>query len=202
MSEACAHLFEGTVAAMLAYVFWHVPRPGMPHADYESRLAAFHAALRADAPPWLGPTATVGLAAVPWLDGAAGYEDWYLVEHFGALGELNAAAVTGARREPHNAAAAWAAAGVAGIMGHVAGPLLPEGGPGWCAWIAKPAGDSYDGFHAELAALAGGASAWQRQMVLGPATEYCVLAPGPLTLPWAARWAWTLRPVVAPAPHP
>ncbi len=68
---------------------------------------------------------------------------------------------------------------------------------GWSAWFSKPAGRGYLDFHAELATL--GASAWQRQMVLGPAAEYCVLAPAPLTLPWPPAWQWPLRAVVAPA---
>jgi hypothetical protein len=134
---------------------------------------------------------------VPWLDGAAGYEDWYLVDDFAALGTLNHAAVHGARKPPHDAAAAAAAAGVAGIMGHVAGRLLPAR-PGWAAWLDKPDGIAYDDFHAQLAAaLTPEAAAWQRQMTLGPATEYCVLATDEPVLPWPAR-AWTVRTVVAP----
>src|SRR4051812_33734126 len=183
---------------MLAYVFWHVAAPGLAADEYEARLAGFHAALRADAPPGMGLTATVGLDAIPWLGGAAGYEDWYLVEDFAALGALNAAAVSGSRKAPHDAAAAVAHTGVAGLMGHVAGPLLPER-PGWAAWLSKPAGMAYDAFHAALwEALGNDASAWQRQMTLGPATEYCVLAPAEHPLPWPAQ-AWPVRDVVTPA---
>ena len=183
---------------MLAYVFWHVAAPDFDAADYEARLAAFHAALRAERPPGLELTATVALDAIPWLGGAAGYEDWYLVDDFSALGILNAAAVSGERQAPHDAAAAAADTGVAGIMGHVAGPLLPEP-PGWAAWLSKPPGLAYDTFHAELwEALSNDASAWQRQMTLGPATEYCVLAPAAHALPWPAQ-SWPLRSVVDPA---
>ena len=80
---------------VLAYVFWHVPSPASPSPTTRRGSRAFHDALRADAPAGLGPTATVALGAVPWLGGAAGYEDWYLVEDFAALGTLNAAAVVG-----------------------------------------------------------------------------------------------------------
>jgi hypothetical protein len=182
---------------MLAYVFWHVPRPGVAPADYERRLAAFHAALEAGAVPGVGRTTTLALPAVPWLEGAAGYEDWYLVEGFAALGALNAAAVAGARRAPHDAAAAAALTGVAGIMGHVCGPLLPAE-PAWAAWLSKPEGLAYDAFHADLATTLAGvpeACAWQRQMTLGPATEYCVLAARPAALPWPAR-GWPVRRVI------
>jgi hypothetical protein len=183
---------------VLAYVFWHLPAPDIDAAEYEARLAAFHAALRAERPTGLGLTATLALDAIPWLDGAAGYEDWYLVDDFAALGVLNAAAVSGSRQASHDAAAAAAHSGVAGIMGHIAGPLLPER-PGWAAWLKKPAGMTYDAFHAELwEALSNDASAWQRQMTLGPATEYCVLAPARHPLSWPAQ-SWPLRTVVEPA---
>ena len=105
--------------------------------------------------------------------------------------------MSGTRRAPHDAAAAAARAGVAGLMGHVAGPPLPAR-PAWAAWLGKPAGLGYDAFHAELAAaLPSGASAWQRQMTLGPTTEYCVLAEAELVLPRPAEHAWPLRVVVA-----
>jgi hypothetical protein len=185
---------------VLAYVFWHTPAAAAPPRAYEELLRAFHEALRAAPPAGLGPTAVVGLGAIPWLQDAAGYEDWYLVEDFGALGRLNEAAVTERRRAPHDAAAAAAAAGTAGVMAHVAGPLLPRR-PVWAAWLAKPAGRRYEDFHAELEAALDGrdASAWQRQMVLGPAAEYCVLAARPLPLPWPVAHAWPLRDVVPPA---
>ena len=102
--------------------------------------------------------------------------------------------MSGARRRPHDAAAAAAHAGIAGVMGHVAGPLLPER-PGWAAWLGKPAGLAYEDWHGELARAVGDASAWQRQMVLGPASEYCVLAGSERELPWPVDRAWPLRAV-------
>jgi hypothetical protein len=85
-------------------------------------------------------------------------------------------------------------------MGHVAGALLPAR-PAWAAWTSKPAGLPYADAHARLATTVAeaGAAAWQRQMTLGPATEYCVLAAAPLALPWPAVHAWDVRTVVAPA---
>ncbi len=181
---------------MLAYVFWHVPSPGV--TGYEARMRDFHAGLRADAPAGLGPSATMALGAVPWLDGSPGYEDWYLVEDFAALGVLNRAAVSGAAAAPHDLVAAIVHAGTAAVMGHVTGALLPAR-PGWAAWLSKPAGVAYEAFHAELAAaLDGDAGAWQRQMVLGPASEYCILADAERELPWPVDQAWPLRLVVAP----
>jgi hypothetical protein len=183
---------------MLAYVFWHVAAPDAGREDYEGRLGGFHAALRAAPPAGLGATAAFGLRAIPWLGDRGGYEDWYLVDDFTALGRLNEAAVSGTRRVPHDAAAVLAATGAAGVMGHVAGPLL-GGPPAWAAWLGKPAGAAYPDWHAALAEAAGDAAAvWQRQMVLGPAPEFCVLAPAPRTLPATPAHAWDLRAVVAP----
>ena len=183
---------------MLAYVFWHLPAANVDVADYEARLAVFHAALRAEHTSGVELTATVALDAIPWLGGDPGYEDWYLVDDFAALGVLNAAAVSGAQQAAHDAAAAAVHRGVAGVMGHVSGPLLPEP-PRWAAWLSKPDGLSYEAFHAELwEALSNDASAWQRQMTLGPATEYCVVAPAEHALPWPAQ-SWPLRSVVDPS---
>jgi len=188
----------GTIPRVLAYVFWHARSPAIDVAGYEARLTAFHAALRAEAPAGLGPTLTFGLSAVPWLGGDAGYEDWYLVEDFGALGTLNAAAVAGAASAPHDAAAAASRSGVGGVMGLVAGPPLPARA-GWATWLCKPAGVGYDAFHAELAAALGEeGSAWRRQMVLGPSSEYCVVAESERALPGDPGPAWPLRTVVAP----
>jgi hypothetical protein len=174
---------------LLAYVFWHVPARAV--ADYEERLRSFHESLRGE----FDRSTTFALPAVPWLGGAPGYEDWYLVDDFAALGRLNEVAVTGARRQPHDAAAAAARAGIAGVMEHVAGSLFPER-PGWAAWLGKPAGMAYADWHEELAGALGEASAWQRQMVLGPASEYCVLAGSERELPWPVDHAWPLRAVV------
>ena len=177
---------------MLAYLFWHRPREGVDPERYEEALREFHSRLETE-------SACFRLGELPF-DPGPGYEDWYLVDGFPALGALNEAAVAGPRRAPHDAAAAWAGAGVAGVMGHVAGARLPAR-PGWAAWLAKPAGMPYGEAHAQLSvALDGaGAAGWQRQMTLGPATEYCVLAAAPLPLPWPAVHAWPVRTVVAAA---
>ena len=182
---------------MLAYVFWHVPSARVAVEDYEQGMRDFHAALAADAPAGLGPTATVALGAVPWLADAPGYEDWYLVEDFAALGVLNQAAVSGAAAAPHDAAAAVAERGIGGVMGHIVGSLRPAR-LAWAAWLSKPVGMAYEPFHAELAAALGGdAGAWRRQMVLGPTSEYCVLADAERALPWPVDRAWSLRVVAS-----
>jgi len=154
---------------VLAYVFWHRPA-GAGGAAYEARLAAFHRALgRTSAALWR--------PALPWLAGAGpGYEDWYLVADWAALGQLNLAAVSGARSAPHDAVAALAREGQAGVYAPLHGG---EPVAGDVTWLAKPPGTSYADFHEEL----GKRPAWQRQMTLGPAPEYVVEEP---EVPWPA----------------
>jgi len=56
--------------------------------------------------------------------------------------------------------------------------------------VTKPPGAPYHTFEPELRAAvdaAGGGAVLRRQMVLGPAPEYAVLAPGAPDLPWPAR---------------
>jgi hypothetical protein len=182
---------------VLAYVFWHRPAGLAP--DYESRLGAFHAALAADPPQGFGGSCTLRLDAAPWLEGAGpAYEDWYLVPDWDALGALNVHAVTGSRAAPHDAAAARAGTGAAGVYALMAGAPEPPAQP-HAAWLAKPAGVPYGEFHDALrAALPPGASAWQRQMTLGPAGEYTVRAAAPLELPWRALAVTPVR--IGPLP--
>ena len=125
---------------MLAYVFWHAPAPGTAVADYERALAAFHGVLAGAPPAGFHGSAAARLDGPPWPGGAAAYEDWYLVEDWAALGTLNEAAVAGARRAPHDAAAAMARDGVAGVYAPVRGAVAPPR-EAHAAWLAKLAGD-------------------------------------------------------------
>src|SRR5262245_54530916 len=56
---------------MLAYVFWHRPRPEVATAEYEEAQRAFQAGFEAE-------SACFRLAQLPF-DPEPGYEDWYLV---------------------------------------------------------------------------------------------------------------------------
>lgn len=146
---------------MLAYVFWHQPADAAARPSYEARLGAFHAAIGV-------PSAWFRVGGLPWMpDGEDGYEDWYLVDDFAALGDLNRRAVSGARQAPHAAAAAGAGWGIAGVY------ALKRGEPRldavrYAAWRSKPAATSSADFEAGLA----GSAVWQRQMTLGPTPEY------------------------------
>jgi hypothetical protein len=159
---------------VLAYVFWH-RSTGEP-ASYEEALAAFHRALAADPPAGFGRSLAVHLDAAPWLPGdGEAYEDWYLVDDWAALGALDEAAVSGSRRADHDAVAARAAKGVAGIYAPFLPGARPEGAH--ATWRAKPSGTSYADWRERLAAA--DASVWQRRMTLGPTLEFGLLADRP-----------------------
>jgi hypothetical protein len=169
----------------LAYLFWHWPTGDADRAEYEQRLRDFHGALE------LPASRTFRLDRAPY-DGALPrpYEDWYPVADWQALGELNDRAVSGARKAPHDAAAAQAAGGAGGVYALLRGRA--DAAVAAAHWLGKPQGVPYTLFHEELAATVPDATVWQRQMVLGPAPEYAVLTAAPTTLPW---------PTVRTGPH-
>lgn len=147
---------------MLAYVFWHRPAGGVDGREYEEAQRGFHVSLRY-------PSACFRLAELPFSADAendnGGYEDWYLVEDWAALGELNAHAVNAVRDE-HDQAALLAAGGWGAIYELVRGAAeIPAG----VEWLDKPRGES----SAEFVAALPYDSIWRRQLVLGPAPEFC-----------------------------
>lgn len=114
-------------------------------------------------------------ASLPWLAGEGWCEDWHLLDDFSALGVLNEAAVAAGHRSAHDE--------VAGLYGGGAGAVykLLEGNgeivQPQAVWVSRPPGAKAlplgdllgDGMDRESASL------WRRQLVLGPAPEYCVL---------------------------
>lgn len=159
---------------MLAYVFWHWRQASVSGADYQARQRAFHAALQAAPSPGFERSISHGLDGAPWAaEGGEAYEDWYLVADSASLDPLNAAAVSASRQAPHDAAAAAAAGGTAGIYSLRLGQPLEQ--PAYAAWFGKPAGMRYDQLFAALApAIEQGAVLWMRFMVLGPSPEFCL----------------------------
>ena len=177
---------------MLAYVFWHVPRPGVAAREYESAHLEFHCALRAAGVVGLSDIRIYALNSIPWLQGQAGYEDWQLLDDSAALDVLNHAAVSEARQRPHDRIAALAGAGTAGLYGLRMGQAID---PAVAYWLSKPEGVGYAAFEASLAPLVdGGCALWGRRMTLGPTPEFCLHAPAARALPYPARTI-ALRPI-------
>jgi hypothetical protein len=169
---------------MLAYVFWHWRRPTAGAADYEAAQRRFHAALGAAPPPGFVRSFSVAFEGAPWAaDRGEAYEDWYLLEGSAALDPLNAAAISASRQAPHDAAAALAAGGTAGLYSLRQGE--PVTAPAVLTWFAKPDNLPYRDLFAMLDPLTGraGAALWCRQMTLGPALEFCLHSRVPVALP-------------------
>ena len=162
-------------------MFWHWKRPEVTTRDYEEPQRGFHAALSGS--PSLGFVSSFshGVSSVPWAGSSEAYEDWYLVQDFGALGQLNEAAVSSSRAEPHDAAAAVAAGGTGGLYGLRRGTALRQ--PQYAHWFGKPEGMPYRELFAQLAPVVDRAEGalWMRQMVLGPAREFCLHATQPVS---------------------
>jgi hypothetical protein len=176
--------------AVLAYLFWHRPKDPAGVEAYEHAQLAFHRSLAHNRPFGMCGSASFRVADIPWLSPsgdagaqprapAPGYEDWYLVEDYTALGVLGEAAVGHGHRTPHDEAARRFGAGAGGLYGLVEGDradLLSSAA--LAVWVARPEGserrpleellgDGMDPQHASL---------WRRQFVFGPAPELCLLA--------------------------
>ncbi|MGH3319900.1 MAG: hypothetical protein ACRDN9_06900 [Streptosporangiaceae bacterium] len=164
---------DSPTSSLLAYVFWHWPPASAATPAYETDLLAFHASLASRPPPDFVGSATLAVSGVPWLPSSRqGYEDWYLVRDWAAVGELNRDAVAPAHAPSHDRIAHEAEAGIGALYALRAG----DGEVGDAAtWFAKPPGWSYAELDAALAGLLGeGLGLWRRQMVLGPAPEFCL----------------------------
>jgi hypothetical protein len=161
---------------MLAYVFWHWPRPEIERGQYLDHLIEFHRTLAANKSPGFQRSIVFRISGADWLktDGEA-FEEWYLLDDSAAMDPLNDAAVSGACEEPHNRVARAAADGTGGLYrlragaGDVAQAKI-------ATWLSKPAGVSYPNFFAGLESLTAqpGVALWGRQMTLGPTTEFCI----------------------------
>ena len=170
------------IGVALAYLLWHQPR--VPVADYERSLLRFHEALAQSPVEGLLGSRSFAVPTLPWLAGG-GYEDWYVVSDFAALGRLNEEAVDARHKGAHDAIAGLAGAGVGGLYALVSGDAML--GHRFAAWFGKPSGMSYADLPAAVgvrnSALPPGAVAfWQRQLVLGPAPEFVMTSDRELRL--------------------
>ena len=86
---------------LLAYLFWHRPAENRPVEHYEQALTTFHRRLRDVAVPGLVGSGSARVGGLPWMAGD-GYEDWYAVDDYSALGVLNDAAVDAAHAAAHD----------------------------------------------------------------------------------------------------
>jgi hypothetical protein len=170
---------------MLAYVFWHWPRPVIARGAYEDHLREFQQTLAANKSSGFQQSVVFRIRGASWLNtNDEAYEEWYLLDDSAAMDPLNDAAVSGACEEPHNRVAREAADGIGGLY------RLREGvedldQANFATWLSKPAGISYKTFYADLQSLTSQprVALWGRQMTLGPTTEFCIHSQNPIELP-------------------
>jgi hypothetical protein len=172
---------------MLAYLLWHRPADAVERETYKRACERFHRSLHHSPPAGFRGSAVYRAGALPWLeptqDGDAQdgvYEDWYFVEDYTALGVLNEAAVAHGHRVAHNEIARRFGAGAGGLYGLLEGHAKLENTQ-YAVWVTRPPGATHGGLE-EL--LGDGmdprhASLWRRQLVFGPAPEYCLLTHEP-----------------------
>jgi hypothetical protein len=164
---------------VLAYVFSHRAGSGIETPTYEAALRRFHASLAGAPPPGFISSTTYRIGN--------GYADWYLVENSAALDPLNEAAVKGARSAPHDAVAHMATDGAGKLMILKSGSARTDSG--FEIRFSKPAGMAYTELYERLKPWTDRAevSLWRRMMVLGPAPEFCLVAPSEVQLPAEMR---------------
>jgi hypothetical protein len=168
---------------MLGYVFWH--RPAAESLEYEGALAQFHQRLREHPTAGFLESASFALREAPWLAGSGpAYEDWYLVEGSAALDPLNDGAIAGARAAAHDGVARLAMSGSGGLYRLRQGAAMMTLAT-HAHWFQKPPGMSYAALYEilEPRVKGGDAALWGRQMVLGPAPEFCLQTPEAYDLP-------------------
>ena len=167
---------------MLAYVFWHRPAPRVAAGDYERALERFHSSLAHRPPAGLRGSCTLRAEALPWLPdisgfSAGGYEDWYLLDSWEALGVLEEAAVASGHHDSHEALASHLGSGTASVYRSLEGELEPRSAR-LAVWVSRPLHHRErepdellaDGLEPDSVAL------WRRCLVLGPAPELCLLS--------------------------
>jgi hypothetical protein len=170
---------------VLAYLSWHRPAPATDAPAYERALEQFHRSLAHRPPSGFRGSATFRVTELPWLpsphDGSppagAGYEDWYLLDDWAALGVLEEAAVSQGHVSAHDRVASLSGAATGAVYRFLEGYAgLDEGLV--AVWVARASGHE----HASLSALLGDGmdpavdGLWRRCLGIGPAPEFCLLA--------------------------
>ena len=177
------------MAPLMAYVFWHWPRPEISLELYERKLVLFQNTLTSSEPDGLVEALSFRVNGLPWgpKEGKA-YEDWYVLRDFAALGTINEFAVSGESREPHDSIAKDYMKGAGGVFKLITGDLrLREAR--FETWVEKQVGPSYQSYYEEVGRHADWmhSDLWRRQLVLGPSAQFCIHSDGPLNLPATFR---------------
>ncbi len=168
---------------MLAYLSWHRAAAGVEQERYEQALEQFHRSLAHRPPSGLRGSATARLPELPWLapvaggEGAPGYEDWYLLDDWAAVGVLEEAAVSRGHITTHDRVASLVGVATGSVYRLIEGCARLDGAS-IAVWVSRAPGHEHpslsallgDGMEPDLGGL------WRRCLGLGPAPEFCLLA--------------------------
>jgi hypothetical protein len=170
---------------MLAYLSWHRAAAGVGQPAYEQALERFHRSLAHRPPNGFHGSTSFRLAEPRWPAVAAeqaldqvGYEDWYLLDDWSAVGVLEEAAVSRGHLTAHDRVAKLAGDATGSVYRLVEGCARLDTA-GVAVWVARAAPGHQD---PSLAALLGDGmepergGLWRRCLGLGPAPEFCLLA--------------------------
>jgi hypothetical protein len=172
---------------VLAYIAWHRPAREVEPAAYEQAIARFHGSLAHSPPSGFAGSVAFRAAELPWLTARGGssgeidgYEDWYLLDSWSAIGVLEEAAVAHGHLTAHDAVASRADVSTGAIY------RLSEGHTRLAdarvsVWVTRGRGHEHPSIEALLGDGMDPATAglWRRCIGLGPAPEYCLLATEP-----------------------
>jgi hypothetical protein len=169
---------------MLAYLSWHRAAPGVDRDAYEQALQRFHRSLAHRPPSGFRGSAAFALEQLPWLKAGTvqsaadvGYEDWYLLDDWAAVGVLEEAAVSHGHLTAHDRIAALSGAATGSVYRLIEGSAHLDAALS-AIWVSRAPGHE----NPSLAALLGDGmdpqlgSLWRRCLGLGPAPEFCLLA--------------------------
>jgi hypothetical protein len=171
---------------VLAYIAWHRPAREVDISSYEQAIAHFHSSLAHSPPSGFAGSAAFRAAELPWSAAGAstqpfgGYEDWYLLDSWSAVGVLEEAAVSHGHLNAHEAVASKADLSTGAIYRLSEGHAR-LGDARVSVWVTRAQGHEHPSIEALLGDGMDPATAglWRRCIGLGPAPEYCLLATEP-----------------------
>jgi hypothetical protein len=172
---------------VLAYLSWHRPAATVEPQAYERALEQFHRSLAHQPPCGFHGSAAFRAPELPWLaaSGAGGgagagggYEDWYLLEDWAAVGVLEEAAVAHGHASLHEQVASRAGVSTGAVYRLIEGHPTQLAGARVAVWVTRSRGPERPSLEALLGDGMDPARdcVWRRCLGLGPAPEYCVLA--------------------------
>ncbi len=168
---------------MLAYIAWHRPAREADVATYERAIAHFHSSLAHSPPSGFGGSVAFRAAELPWLPIGdrtsqleGGYEDWYLLDSWSAIGVLEEASVSHGHVQAHDAVASLTGVSTGAIYRLSEGYQNP-GDARLSVWVTPAPGHEHPSIEALLGDGMDPATTglWRRCLGLGPAPEYCLL---------------------------